>query len=142
VLVPVLLIAILVLAFGGRPLRRAFAGVGKVWRPTTGLVSVTLMVGAAVLAVREDWAFALLFALLAAGLALSARFRRTRRTVPAASGMSRREAGAILGVAEDAPPDVVEAAYRRLMGLVHPDRGGAPGLAAQLNAARAVFRAR
>ena len=33
----------------------------------------------------------------------------------------------------------IEAAFRRLIQRVHPDRGGAPGLAAKLNAARAVL---
>jgi curved DNA-binding protein CbpA len=42
----------------------------------------------------------------------------------------------VLGVAPDADAEAVQAAYVRLMRRVHPDTGGAPGLAAQLNAAR------
>jgi hypothetical protein len=54
-------------------------------------------------------------------------------------GMGPAEAASILGVAQSANRDEIEAAYRRLMFRVHPDHGGAAGLAAQLNAARAVL---
>ena len=47
-----------------------------------------------------------------------------------------RKRAAMLGVAESADAAAIEAAYRRLMLRVHPDHGGAAGLAAQLNAAR------
>ena len=56
-----------------------------------------------------------------------------------ARGMGRAEAAAMLGVAESADAETIEAAYRRLMFRVHPDMGGAAGLAAQLNAARAAL---
>jgi hypothetical protein len=54
-------------------------------------------------------------------------------------GMGPAEAASILGVAQGADREEVEAAYRRLMFRVHPDHGGAAGLAAQLNAARSVL---
>jgi curved DNA-binding protein CbpA len=47
----------------------------------------------------------------------------------------------MLGVAESADAETIEAAYRRLMFRVHPDMGGAAGLAAQLTAARAALLA-
>jgi hypothetical protein len=50
--------------------------------------------------------------------------------------MSAAQARAILGVAEGASAAEIREAYTRLMKRVHPDVGGAPGLAAQLNAAR------
>ncbi len=53
--------------------------------------------------------------------------------------MDRAHAASILGVAETAGRAEIEAAYRRLMLRVHPDQGGAAGLAAQLNAARDVM---
>jgi len=53
--------------------------------------------------------------------------------------MSRAEAASMLGVSETASRGEIEAAFRRLIQRVHPDRGGAPGLAAKLNAARAVL---
>jgi curved DNA-binding protein CbpA len=55
--------------------------------------------------------------------------------------MRLADAAAMLGVAESADVQTIEAAYRRLMFRVHPDQGGAPGLAAQLNAARAAMLA-
>ncbi|MEG1030153.1 MAG: molecular chaperone DnaJ, partial [Brevundimonas sp.] len=42
----------------------------------------------------------------------------------------------ILGVPADASPEVVQAAWRRLMARAHPDQGGTEGLAARVNAAR------
>jgi hypothetical protein len=42
----------------------------------------------------------------------------------------------ILGVPVGAEPEVIHAAWRRLMGRAHPDQGGTEGLAARLNAAR------
>ena len=53
--------------------------------------------------------------------------------------MARADAASMLGVPETARREEVEAAYRRLMLRVHPDTGGAAGLAAQLNAAREVL---
>jgi hypothetical protein len=64
----------------------------------------------------------------------------TRKARPLPSGgMGRAEAASMLGVAESAGRAEIEAAYRRLMFRVHPDQGGAAGLAAQLNRARAVL---
>jgi hypothetical protein len=74
--------------------------------------------------------------LLTAALWLAASSRTPRRTAPR---MSRVEAASMLGVAPGARHEEIEAAYRRLMMRVHPDQGGAAGLAAQLNAARAVL---
>jgi curved DNA-binding protein CbpA len=53
--------------------------------------------------------------------------------------MSRSDAASMLGVSPTANRSEVDAAYRRLMVRVHPDLGGAAGLAAQLNAARATM---
>ena len=50
--------------------------------------------------------------------------------------MTRAEALAILGLEKGADADAVKAAHRRLIALVHPDRGGSPYLAARLNEAR------
>jgi DnaJ-domain-containing protein 1 len=89
---------------------------------------------------------ALLLALLGityGGRRLGRAVRNVARTLRPADGgpaMSPRQARDILGVPENAPPAAVEAAYRRLMLRAHPDQGGTAGLAAQLNAARAVLR--
>ncbi|MBL8558215.1 MAG: hypothetical protein JNM47_05805 [Hyphomonadaceae bacterium] len=46
------------------------------------------------------------------------------------------QARALLGVGEAATRDDIRAAHRRLIAAAHPDRGGAQGHAARLNAAR------
>jgi curved DNA-binding protein CbpA len=50
--------------------------------------------------------------------------------------MTRAEALAILGLAEDADAAAIRAAHRRLMRNAHPDQGGSAWLAARINAAR------
>jgi len=52
------------------------------------------------------------------------------------SGMSRTEALAVLGLAEDADREAIISAHRRLMQKLHPDRGGNDYLAAKLNQAK------
>jgi hypothetical protein len=120
-------------AWGARPL--------SYWRPVSGLGSVVMLILALVLAVRDDWLPAAAFALVSAGMAVGARKRRAaaKDEPGSASGveMSERDAREMLGVDQQAGPDEIEAAYRRLIRRVHPDLGGAAGLAAQLNAARA-----
>lgn len=53
-----------------------------------------------------------------------------------ASRMDRTEALRVLGLPEAASPEEIHAAYRRLMGQVHPDKGGSDWMAAKLNEAR------
>jgi len=55
-----------------------------------------------------------------------------------AVGRAREEAAArkVLGVTKGADADDIRAAHRRLMTSLHPDRGGSPELARQVNAAR------
>ncbi|MBB4285741.1 J domain-containing protein [Roseospira goensis] len=53
--------------------------------------------------------------------------------------MTRAEALAVLGLEEGASPADIKAAHRRLIVLLHPDRGGTPYLAARLNQARDVL---
>ena len=50
--------------------------------------------------------------------------------------MSRKEALAVLGLAEDATDEDIVAAHRKLMQKLHPDRGGNNYLAAKVNQAK------
>lgn len=49
------------------------------------------------------------------------------------------EAAAVLGVDVDASDDDVKAAHRKLIGQLHPDKGGSDYLAAKINDARNVM---
>ncbi len=63
--------------------------------------------------------------------------RREQEQAAKTSGtMDRAEALAMLGLEEGATDDQVNEAYKRLMGMLHPDRGGTTYLAQKLNAAR------
>jgi hypothetical protein len=53
--------------------------------------------------------------------------------------MTRAEALAVLGLGEQASPDEVRAAHRRLIQRVHPDVGGSADLAARINRAKDVL---
>ena len=117
----------------GQPIR-----IRREWRFISGAGAVAALIAAALLAIKEAWIPAVLLLGLAVSLMGSARFN-PRRRAPAAvqrEPMSADEARSILGVGPDATRAEVQAAYRRLMERVHPDKGGAAGLAAQLNAAR------
>lgn len=52
------------------------------------------------------------------------------------SKMSKREAALILGVSPTASKQKVKDAHKKIMLLNHPDRGGAPYLAAKINEAK------
>jgi hypothetical protein len=144
----VLGLALLGLLFGGRRLLSATGAAIAAWsrrplsywRPVSGLGAVIMLILAFVLVVREDWLPAAVFALVSVGMAVGARKRRaTAKDTPTPASvaeMSERDAREMLGVDDKAGPEEIEAAYRRLIRRVHPDLGGAAGLAAQLNAAR------
>jgi hypothetical protein len=113
------------------------------WRIVGGVIALAIVVGAALLLVRGAWPEGVPLLITGLGMALAAR-RRARASgaapqSPPATRMSAAEARAMLGIGESAGRDEIEAAYKRLMMRVHPDHGGASGLAAQLNAARDVL---
>jgi hypothetical protein len=120
-----------------------FVGLGR--RPLAArthgrTVAIVLALAAAAAAVydaaRGGWIGGSILLTAALWMATSARGPRT-----SGPRMGRGEAASLLGVAENASREEIEAAYRRLMFRVHPDQGGAAGLAAQLNAAREVMLA-
>jgi hypothetical protein len=99
-------------------------------------MAAVAIVAAALDAARGGWLGGSI--LLSAGLWLATSARKAR-PVPPPSGMGRAEAASMLGISESAGRAEIDGAYKRLMLRVHPDQGGAAGLAAQLNAARAVM---
>lgn len=63
--------------------------------------------------------------------------RKPRVATLSASGRARR----LLGVGAAADEPEIRAAHRRLMAETHPDRGGSPERARQVNAARDLLLA-
>lgn len=57
-------------------------------------------------------------------------------SAPTSMMMSEEEALQILGLQKGASTDEIKSAYRRLMALAHPDKGGTDYLAAKINAAK------
>ncbi|CAF0736507.1 unnamed protein product [Rotaria sordida] len=53
--------------------------------------------------------------------------------------MNRREAALVLGVSPTMSKTRIRDAYRRLIILNHPDRGGSPYIAAKINEAKELF---
>ena len=101
------------------------------------LVAAVAAVAAVVAGLRGAWIVSAGLILVSAVVGGSARMRRDPPSD--ASSMSIAQARSILGVGATADRSEIEQAYRRLIRRVHPDVGGAAGLAAQLNAARDVL---
>lgn len=129
----VALMALIYGAAGRRALRRYAS-----WRVASAALAVLVFAAAGFVALRGGWGKAVVLAVMAAALAASARWPRSAAPTAAAS-MSLSEARATLGVAPGASAAEIKAAYGRLIVRVHPDRGGAAGLAAHLNLARDVL---
>lgn len=121
---------------GGAGVRRLARWAGQAtgrWRSGAGVSAVLLLVAALALVVRGAVLAGAVLGGFAIVLGLAAR---RRAAAPPASRMSEGEARSILGVGPSAGAEEIRLAYARLIQRVHPDKGGAPGLAAQLNAAR------
>ena len=131
---------------GASGMRRAGRTVRNVarsaWRPGVSMLALVALVGSIVALMRQAWVPGLVLAAVFVFFSLSARARPQRPQSPPPmppqprGGMSLQDAASILGVAPDATTDEIQAAYVRLMRVVHPDHGGATGLAVQLNTAR------
>lgn len=133
-------LAFFIWASGGKPILKR-----REWRFTSAAFALAAFTGAAFVGLRGLWWEAIVLVVL--GLSLAASARRTAgpsvdRSPPRTGRMGLSEARSILGVAEDATAEDIQAAYTRLMRLAHPDKGGTSGLAAQLNAARDRLLAR
>ncbi len=123
------LILLLLAGFRNHPLVRFARG-----RAASVVLGSVAAIGAILATLHGEWLGGAL--LLAAAVWLAAGVRGAKTPAPALSPMALDDARAMLGVPTGAGRDEIEAAYRRLMQRVHPDKGGAPGLAAQLNVAR------
>ena len=131
-----LLIGVVLLAlwlWGGKPGRMLKLGD---WRVSSGVLSIGLLAAAAFVGVRGGELKTLILLIAGLMLALIARWPRSSPSVAAPTGMALDEARSILGVGPQASEAEIRAAYAHLIRIVHPDRGGASGLAAQLNLAR------
>jgi DnaJ-domain-containing protein 1 len=107
------------------------------WRLLSGAISVAAFAAAAYVGLRGGWAAAIVLAVLGLWLVTTSRINGPRAPAPPVSAeMTAKEARSILGVGPDATEAEIEEAYRRLMRMAHPDKGGTTGLASQLNAAR------
>jgi hypothetical protein len=111
------------------------------WRIGSGMLAIGLFALAGFLAVRGEGILAVVPLVIGLCLTAVTRLPRAARagTVPpepAIGPISVAEAYAILDLKPGATREDVQAAYMRLMKLVHPDKGGGAGLAAKLNAAR------
>ncbi len=104
-----------------------------------GMVSLAVFAGAAYLIIRGGWGSGLVLLAVGFSTLMATRTPRPVGQGPAAPAMPKpglAEARQILGVGPNATREEIQAAYKRLIRMAHPDSGGTAGLAAQLNAAR------
>lgn len=129
-----------ILLFAPGLARRLGRGAGRI-----GPVSAVCIVVALLAVARGAWlAAALLAAPPIIQLALSGRPARARAGASAASppeSEPERAAREILGVGKGADAAEINAAHRRLIRDIHPDRGGGQEAAARANHARDVLLA-
>lgn len=136
VLLAVLAIGVLIGARGMKALGRSLRGP---WRPGAATLGIIAAFAALALAARAQALEAAIVAVVAVALLVLAA-RRRGPAPPSLAGMDRAEAASVLGVAPTATAAEIDAAYRRLMRLAHPDAGGTSGLARRLTEARAVLK--
>ena len=75
------------------------------------------------------------------GEELQDRHSSNARPPPPAMGtMSRKEALSVLGLQEGIGEGGIDAAYKKLISQIHPDKGGTDYLAAKINEARDVLK--
>ena len=135
-----------VIAAGWLVMQAARGGTGAAGNRTMAVLKAVIWLGlAAVLLAARLWPLA--FMVLLAAVAVTAIEQWRARTVqleenanpPAPTGrkaMTAEEAASVLGVPLDADAEAVRAAHRKLIGQIHPDKGGTDYLAAKINEAR------
>jgi hypothetical protein len=104
-----------------------------------GMASLAVFVAAAYLIIRGGWGSGLVLLAVGFSTLMATRTPRPVGQRPSSPSIPKpgvAEARQILGVGPDATPEEIQAAYKRLIRMAHPDSGGTAGLAAQLNAAR------
>ena len=109
------------------------------WRIGAAVFAAGAFAACAYMLLRRQWVGAVIMLILGLWLTMSARYPRAPRPAaqrPSEKEISEAEALSILDLEPGASRDEIEAAYRRLMKLIHPDKGGGKGLATRLNAAR------
>jgi hypothetical protein len=108
------------------------------WRIASTILGAVLVAAGLIAASHGAWLAAGGTVLSGLYLIVSSRIRQaqTPPASPREAHLSEAEARSVLGVAPEASEAEIRAAWRRLMGRVHPDQGGAAGLASHLNAAR------
>lgn len=108
------------------------------WRIASTILGAVLMAAGVIAATHGAWLAAGAVTLSGLYLIVSSRIRKVpeKPASPPSSQLTEAEARSVLGVAPEASEAEIRAAWRRLMGRVHPDKGGAEGLASHLNAAR------
>ncbi|HXI86562.1 MAG TPA: DnaJ domain-containing protein [Parvularculaceae bacterium] len=129
--------------------RAARSPKGGETRNVTLLKGVAFLVLAAVLFAAKLMPIAFM-TLVAAGAVTAIEIWRERAikaeaaaaSAPPKSVMQADEAASILGVPTDASPEAVRAAHKKLIGQLHPDKGGTDYLAAKINDAREVLIAK
>jgi hypothetical protein len=133
-MIAIAVLAVLVLlVWAGRGGLRSLSRGGV--RVAGGVLSILLLTAAGVVSLRGDWVVGLVLLVMSLGGLFASRVQGGAPVQPR-GGMSMAEARSVLGVGPNATSAEIEVAYRRLIRMAHPDKGGTSGLAAQLNAAR------
>jgi hypothetical protein len=143
----------LILAFAAAGLllwRMASGNAGADNRNMTLLKAVAFLVLAAALFAAKLWPLAFMTIIAAAAVTGIETWRdrmiradEARAAAPLAkSGMDAAEAASILGVGDGASADDIRAAHKKLIGQLHPDKGGTDYLAAKINDARDLLLSR
>lgn len=129
-----LLLALVAAAVGGWLWYTGRLGTGMERKLLLGAMGL----GAAWLTARGQWVAGLGVGAGAALLVWKQRFAQMKRP----STMDLAEAREVLGVGIGADEDEIRRAHRRLIGQVHPDKGGTAELARRVNLARDTLLSR